>query len=173
MAEELTEVLNKLLANRPFDDPCQVLSILVEAIIYKTTDTALIEQVVQQVINKYENRLKIFQIGVAQAQLERILRMIKLLDKIEDEITKFVPGMENNDLIKTYATTQVAFTQSLEYIKKISELKIDITQLGSIKEESTEPYLIPSHKRKRLRSVVEAVLETVNSSEELDADKEV
>lgn len=177
--ESLEEALAKVL-NRPFDDEGEVVSLLVQAITFKCTDTDLIEQAVKQTIDDYENKLRVFMVGVANAQLQRILRMINMLGNIESELEKNrVNLLRDSDLIKLYATTQTALMQSLDYVKKIVDMRVEKDVAQSIVAKNMEQtkatqnqnlMLLPAAARNRLRKVIECVVASGAQQETIGSD---
>lgn len=174
MSEDLTKVLKAVL-DRPFDDEKQVLSLLVDAILYKVTDTALIDSVVKQTVDNYENKLRVYMIGVAHSQLRRITRMLAMLERIEEEIdTNRCNLMKDSELLKCYETTQTALVKSLEYVKKVADMRIEADQaheaimVSKPKEEEAEQQFmfISPTARNRLRKVLEVVVDSARRADD-------
>lgn len=120
----------KRLLDRPIDDEKKVLEILVGAITSKYTDPSLVRQAVKQAVFNYENQLRVFMVAVANAQLARVVRLINLIDKLEEKFSgeDVIDRMQPRDLIKLYALQQSNLVTSLDYIKKIADMRIELQQ---------------------------------------------
>lgn len=130
--ENLQEVLTRLL-NKPISDEKKVLELIISAITTKSVDPDLVRQAVTQAVFNYENQLRVFMVSVANAQLQRILRLINLIDKLETDIDKkdYASNLEPKDLVKLYALYQSNLTQSLDYVKKIADMRLELQQANS------------------------------------------
>lgn len=126
-ADDIERTLNKLLT-RPLQDEDKVLEIIVGAITAKYTDPGLVSQAVKQAIQNYENQLRVFMVAVANRQLARILRLMRSLDEIENQIANpdVIAKMEPRDLIKAYALQQSNLMSSLDYVKKVADMRIEL-----------------------------------------------
>jgi hypothetical protein len=109
-------------------DEDKVLEIIVGAITSKYTDPGLVSQAVKQSIQNYENQLRVFMVGVANRQLARILRLMRSLDAIEAQIAEpsVIAQMSPRDLIKAYALQQSNLMSSLDYVKKVADMRIEL-----------------------------------------------
>jgi hypothetical protein len=163
--ENIDVILSKLL-NQPIDDESQVLTIITEAILNKSIDPKLVSQAVRQVINQYENKLKVFTIGVAQLQLKRILNLIEILDNMDDQLknSSKTTLMEDKDFIRMYATVQTSMVQALTFIKEASTTQLDIDKdkvelsgSGIVIEEEPAIKLLNANQRDRVRKVIEVI----------------
>lgn len=125
--EDIGRVLNRLLS-RPLQDEDKVLEIIVNAITAKYTDPNIVQQAVKQAITNYENQLRVFMVAVANRQLARILRLMRSLDKLEEELEDpvTIKSMEPKELIKVYALQQSNLAGSLDYVKKVADMRIEL-----------------------------------------------
>lgn len=126
-ADDLERTLSRLLS-RPIQDEDKVLEVIVGAITAKYTDPGLVSQAVKQAIQNYENQLRVFMVAVANRQLARILRLMRSLDEIENLIAnpEVIAKMEPRDLIKAYALQQSNLMSSLDYVKKVADMRIEL-----------------------------------------------
>ena len=163
--ENIEVVLSKLL-NQPLDDATQVVTIISDAILNKSIDPVLVSKCVRQVISQYENKLKVFTIGIAQLQLKRILNMISILDNMDEQLQKSskIDLLEDKDFIRLYATMQTSLMQILTYVKETSTMSLDIKDLdkqlsGNGKEESKESTfkMLNAKQRDNVRKVIEVI----------------
>jgi hypothetical protein len=67
-------------------------------------------------------------VAVANRQLARILRLMRSLDEIENLIANpdVIAKMEPRDLIKAYALQQSNLMSSLDYVKKVADMRIEL-----------------------------------------------
>jgi hypothetical protein len=131
-ASDPNELENQLrrLIDRPIQNEHRVLEILVEAILSKSTDLPLIEKAVKQTVLNYEMQLRVFMVGVANRYLSRCLRLITQLDQIEERLNDpdTLKTMNSKDLIKVYSLAQSNLTASLEYVKKVVDMRLELQQ---------------------------------------------
>lgn len=161
---EIKDEINRLL-NRPISDTSKVVEIIVDAITSKWVDPSLVDQAVKQTVSNYENKLRVFAIAAANRQLKRIMRLINLLDDIEDEIDVRYPTMKDQDLIRLYITAQANLNTSLDYIKKVMDFRLElgnaqasmITAQQQIDVDATGVPILNVAQRDRVRRVVQGI----------------
>jgi hypothetical protein len=131
--EKQPELLIAKLSNPPISDEKKLLEIVVNAVTSKSVDPILVKQAVTQAVFNYENQLRVFMVAAANAQLARIIRLIQLIDRIEERVEKgdFVNELEPKDLLRLYALHQANLTNSLDYIKKIADMRLEMHQAES------------------------------------------
>ena len=125
--DDLENTISRLL-DRPIDDEKKVLELIVNAITSKYTDPSLVRRAVKQACYNYENQLRVFMVAVANAQLARIIRLINLLDNLEVKMQdpEFIQSLDPREMIKLYALQQSHLASSLEYVKKIADMRIEL-----------------------------------------------
>jgi len=179
--DDIREQVGRILRNRSIADERKVLEVITDAITAKYTDPQMLEQAVKQTLYKYENKLRVFAIAAAQRQLGRIMRLIDTLDSLEAELGsphRFA-GMDNQDLIRLYTVTQANLNNSLDYVKKVIDFKIELAQAQSSlmtaqqKEEIDAMSGIPSlnpQQRDRVRKIVQGMADEIIQLEDGDTD---
>lgn len=173
MPEDIQAALTKLL-DQPLADEKQVLQILIEAVVNYSVDPTVLRKALQQTINNYETNLRVIMIAIANTKLKRIFRMINLLDKMEEELATpaRIRLMEDKDFIRAYATVQTSLMQSLDYVKKIVDMRVETQQAESAimanltsTETTASAQVISKSSREKLRRIIGTVIETVDSIE--------
>jgi len=179
--EDLEQTLARLL-DRPIDDEKKVLEILVNAITSKYTDPDLIKQAVRQAVFNYENQLRTFMVAVANAQLARVIRLIGMIDRIEERLSApdMLESIDPKSLIKMLALQQSNLSQTLDYVKKIADMRLEmqtaqsaITNTLTSKEVSEIHALtglptLNSVQRGNVRKLVEGIMVDIVSDAELE-----
>lgn len=175
--EDLEEVLRNLL-NDPIRDEVAVLRIIIEAITSKCTDTHLIEQAVTQVMHNYENHLRVFMVAAANTHLARVARLSENISKLEDKFSDpSALDLEDKDYIRLYSQQQKSMMESLDYIKKVADMRIEqAAALGSTANVSGRDLdkinkigQLSPFQRDRVRKIIDAVMEL---PEEVDPENE-
>jgi len=176
--EDIESTLTRLL-DRPLQDEDKVLEVIVQAITAKYTDPVVVQKAVKQAVGNYENQLRVFLVAVANRQLARILHLIRSLDDIEETLRQpeVISKLEAKDLLKLYALTQSNLVTSLDYVKKIVDMRIELaTAQAAISStlttrESEElnalsglPKLTPQQ-RGQVRRIVEGIIKDAGDAE--------
>jgi len=174
--DDLRRVITKLL-DRPIEDEGKVLEIIVGAITSKYTDPSLVRQAVTQAVYNYESQLRVFMVAVANTQLRRILKLVSSIDQLEDRLDEpeMVATMTASNLIKVYALKQNNLVESLDYVKKIADMRMELQQataaisstltnrdIEEIDALSGLPKLGPQQ-RGRVRKIIECMIADVDS----------
>ena len=164
----------------PLSDEKKVLDTIVKAIVNRSVDKNLIEQAVKRTVNNYENQLRVFMIAVATNHLPRIQKLLSALDLIDEEMNtpRIVRQMDVKDLLKSYALMQATLTQSLDYVKKVTDMRMELEQAQSAitstlsseeAEEINKLAGIPkldATQRNRVRTLIEGMIVSVKESDE-------
>ena len=174
--EDLESTIDRLL-NGPLQDEDRVLEIIVEAITAKCTDTDLVRKAVKQAVSNYENQLRVFMVAVANRQLARILRLMRSLDHIEEQIESnpsIIGQMKPNELLKLYALQQSNLNGALDYVKKVTDMRLELAsaqaaitntmttkELDEIHTLSRLPKL-NAQQRGNVRRIVEGLVADIN-----------
>lgn len=167
-------VLNEALSN-PLQDERKVLETIVGAITAKCTDPDLIRQAVRQTVTNYENQLRVFMIALANQQLSRILRLTRSLDEIEERFQnkELLDNMNSKDLVRLYAVQQSNLVHSLDYVKRVADMRIELaaaqaavsTSLLDDKEEVEKLSGLPkltAQQRNNVRKIIEGLVKDVS-----------
>ena len=173
--DEIKSTVERLL-NRPIDDERRVLEIIAEAITSKNVSPSLVEQAVKQSVYKYETKMRVFAIAAANRQIPRILRLIDTLDMLEEELgdPSRYASMKDQDLLRLYVATQANLNNSLDYIKKIIDFRMEATQaqaalLTAQEKEQVDATGLPTldaQQRDRVRKIIKGMAEEI-----IDIDK--
>jgi hypothetical protein len=167
------------LLSRPISDEKKVIETLADAITSNYVKPELVEQAVKQTVHKYENKLRVFAIAAANRQLNRIIRLIDTLDMMEEELndpTRLV-GMKDQDLIRLYSVMQANLTTSLDYIRKVVDMRMELAQavgaVMSVKEQEEIEALsglpmLDSTQRDKVRRLMSGVAEEIIQVGEVD-----
>ena len=175
--EEDIKLQVQRLLSRPVNDEKRALEIIVEAITSKYVDSSLVEQVVKQTVFNYETKLRVFAIAAANRQLNRILRLITILDDLEEELGKpeRFRGMDDKELVKLYAVVQSNLSTSLDYVKKVIDFRLELQQaqasmLSPTEKESIDAMsglpMLDSHQRDKVRRLIQGIAEDVTKMAE-------
>jgi hypothetical protein len=80
-------------------------------------------------------------VAVAHTQLRRILRLIQSIDRTEEELMReeTLQCMRPSDLIKAYALQQSNLMQSLDYVKRIVDMRVELQQATAAITASLSP----------------------------------
>lgn len=187
--DNLEETITNALEN-PLRDASATLDTIVRAIINHSVDRNKVEAAVKLTINNYENQLRVFMIAVANSHLPRISRLLNICDELETQLQseKIIKDMDAKDLLKSYALMQSSLVMSLDYVKKIADMRMELQQHQSaITSSMTNREMIEidamsglpkldSNQRSRVRTVIEGMLSAIkeeeDSTEESDEEKE-
>jgi len=178
-AGDIEATLNRLL-DRPIQDEDKVLEVIVKAITAKYTDPQMIRKAVKQAVSNYENQLRVFMVGVANRQLQRILRLMRTIDSLEEQIEKpeVIASMCPKELIKVYALQQSNLNNSLDYVKKVADMRMELaTAQAAITstlttretEEINALAALPklnAQQRGNVRRIVEGLIHDISMDEE-------
>lgn len=106
-------------------DPKKLLELVVSAITNRYTDSDLAKQAVSTTISNYENQLRVFLVATAKAKLDRILRLMELIDITEGELLdpSRVRTASTYELLRIYAIAQGSLTTDLDYVKQIVDMR--------------------------------------------------
>jgi hypothetical protein len=168
--QDIAREVRRLLA-LPISDEKKVMEGLVDAITEQHTKPELVEQAVRQTVHKYENKLRVFAIAAANRQLRRIIRLIDTLDVMEEELNDpgRLAGMESKDLIRLYSVTQGNLTTSLDYVKKVLDMRMELAQamgaMSSKEQDEIETLsglpTLNSTQRDKVRRLISGMTEEV------------
>jgi hypothetical protein len=91
------------------------------------------KEALEQVLRNYEEQLRVFMVGVAKGKIDRVLRMLNLLDRVEEELfsERAIKQANVNQLIRIYALGQNSLTTSLDYIRRVADMRAEIERLGA------------------------------------------
>ena len=179
LVDDVRAAIRRIVGNRSIEDEEVVIQTIVKAVTNKYVTPELIEQAVRQTIDNYETKLRVFAIAAANRQLNRILRLINLLDDLEQEFEQ--PGrfmhMEDKELIKLYAIMQANLTTSLDYVKKVIDFRMELgkaqaslittPQHDKIKGATDIPSLNASQ-RDRVRKLIQGLVDESLESDTID-----
>lgn len=183
--EDTKRVLGKLIKGTVQDED-KVLEVIINAITSKYTDPTLIRQAVNQAITNYENQLRVFMVAVANRQLTRILRLIRTLDSLEEQLESpsVIANMASKDLIRIYALQQSNLTTSLDYVKKVADMRMELATANaaitnSLTTSETEEInalmnlpKLSSFQRNNIRKIVEGLVSDIALDNESDSTSE-
>lgn len=175
--EEDIKLQVQRLLSRPVNDEKRALEIIVEAITSKYVDSSLVEQIVKQTVFNYETKLRVFAIAAANRQLNRILRLITILDDLEEELGKpeRFRGMDDKELVKLYAVVQSNLSTSLDYVKKVIDFRLELQQAQASMLSPTEKENIDAmsglptldaSQRDKVRRLIQGIAEDVTKMQE-------
>lgn len=169
-------------------DEKKVLETIVDAITDKYVDKDLVKSAVRQALFNYEDQLRTFMVATATRQLKRVVNLINSLDTLEDRLNdpEVIANMRAQDLIRAYAIQQSSLMQSLDYVKKVADMRIELQQATAaitssltnhdsreIEHLSGLPKLT-SQQRSTVRSLVEGMISSIDADyEETESDADV
>ena len=138
-----------------------------------STDTYSDADVKLLTSDKTHDQLSVFLLAQAKNELERVVRLTKLLDKLEDSFIQEVEGrIQNQDMtLKMYSELMATIVQILDHSNEIISRVIKDDKLSMIisttisadnKPETREASIISQLKdpqsRERVRTIVEQVI---------------
>jgi hypothetical protein len=170
--EDIRAQIERLL-DKPINDENKVLEIIVDAITSHYADPSQVEQAVRQAIYQYEVQMRVFMIANAKAQLRRVMRMMKLAEKMEEQFDNplVLAQMEPKDIVALYARIQGNIKQSLDYIKGVVDMRIEqqVAQaaLTAATSDKSKPQTasrvqdLDSQQRDKVRRIFDGLMEGI------------
>ena len=153
----------------------EILKVLVDAVCNKEVDEGLLQTVVQKTIHQYRNKIRVTSIGISNVLMKRIVRLIGILDNMDDELLlnkDRIRLLDDKEFARTYAVVQTSLMQALQYIQKTSDMQLDIDniELQEVKDNqgdnsSIDVKLLSPAKRERIRAIIN-VLSNLEASDE-------
>jgi len=174
-----TETAVAKVTDKKFGDPIEVAKIIVELLCSRPVSPEDAKQAVEQTFNQYENQLRIFLLSVAKAKVDRILRYMSFVEKLEEELFRpeRIKDANTAQLIKAYASVQGNLKNDLDFIKTMADMGLEIHKiLGGVdagnvevKDKMSEvagmfPQYTPEV-RGRIRSILTDVLKIIEEEQ--------
>lgn len=181
------------LSDFDLDDPLQVLDLLKSAIIKKgsSINKRDVSAALQHVLDKYEQKNRIFLIAAANAELPRIVRLMSFLSTCEVAMfdDKTLEKASVQQLITMYKLAQTNLVTGLDTVKKVADMRLDalraaggaegVEKVFNTEDEGALNALsglpsIDSQSRDRIRKLLTGLIESSeddNSVEEYDEDE--
>jgi hypothetical protein len=150
------------------DDPLEALRIVENAISRKEVDPEMVVIALRQVLSEYEQQLRVFSIAAARAEIPRVVNLLKFVSELESRTFDPVrlETMTDKDLIRLYTLSQAALTTSLDNIKKVADMRLEMLQAGAKPEsmlstaaEELAPFALDAPKRERIRNIIAILAE--------------
>ncbi len=116
----------------PITDPIELIDTLKDAILRRAVDKEKVLQAIKQVLSGYETQNRIFLIGTAQVELSRIVRLMRFVSNVEEELFKEerMDSANTKDLIRAYALAQTNLVSSLDNVKRIVDMRLELQKAG-------------------------------------------
>ena len=162
------------------DDPLKLLDLLKDAILRKpNVDKHAASAALRQVMHNYEAQNRVFLIAAANAELPRIVRLLSFIDTCEKELFSDERYMcaSTRDLIRLYALSQSHLIHSLDSVKKVADMRLEIMNAtsddgigGLFDSESKElsalsEISLDSNSRDRVRKVITGLIESIDKDD--------
>ncbi|OHD27868.1 MAG: hypothetical protein A2Y38_21595 [Spirochaetes bacterium GWB1_59_5] len=125
---------------------------------------------IDDVLDSYENRLRVGLVGVARARFERVVRMSRFVQKVEGEIQRpeRLGAMKDTDVIRLLEVCQKTMVSDLAFIDQVVEMRLrlldteslvrarqQISDAGDVLEIGGQMIRLSPESRDRLRSLVD------------------
>lgn len=160
------------------DDRSKVaLEVIARAVTQDDIDKEEVAKTVRATVNSYELELRIFAVAAAKRQVGRVVRLLNMLDHMEEEFDARLKDPEKRGaidtaaLLKLYATSQGNLSSTLEFIKRVMDQRIEVEQaqsvlnpLAKVADQNKDMPLRPSE-RHRMRTLLEGAKSMVTEKE--------
>jgi hypothetical protein len=96
-------------------------------------DQSLAKEALEEVLKNYELQLRVFLVGVAKGKIDRVIRMMNFLERAEEAMFSDanIANATPNQLIKMVALGQSSLLTSLDYIRKVADMRAEIERMGA------------------------------------------
>lgn len=163
-------------------DPTSILKDITDLITNQEIDHQTAKEAVEATLTDYEIQLRTFLVGVAKSKLNRIIRLMELIDDTESVLqTDRLEQASTHELLRIYGLAQSSLVSDLDLIKQIVDMRKElepreastiINLLGSASEESVNKVVesghpgLPPKSRDKVRRVIAAFVQQVGDDQD-------